>query len=64
MVEMRIKLSAKQAGKLYQKTMRLEDEVKELKALLKEADEYLDTNSFTNIGHKSILHTKFKEAAL
>ena len=33
-----------------------------LKKLIAEASEYLDTNSFTNIGHGSILHRKFKEA--
>ena len=33
----------------------------ELKALCKEASDYLDTNNLTNIGHGSILHTKFKE---
>jgi hypothetical protein len=32
----------------------------ELRAVVREADEYLDTNSLTNIGHGSILHQKFK----
>ena len=30
------------------------------KAVIKEADEYLDTNDLTSIGHGSILHQKFK----
>ena len=34
----------------------------ELEALIKEGDEYLNTNSMTNIGSGSILHTKFKQA--
>ena len=34
----------------------------ELEALIKEADEYLNTNSMTSIGSGSILHNKFKQA--
>lgn len=37
-------------------------QVAELKALIKEASDYLDTNEFTSIGSSSILHNKFKEA--
>lgn len=40
----------------------LVEQNKALKALLSEASEYLDTNSMTNIGSGSVLHTKFKEA--
>ncbi len=43
-------------------------EIEQLKAQLRaaklvigEADSYLDTNSFTNIGHGSVLHTMFKD---
>jgi hypothetical protein len=32
----------------------------EYEDLLREADEYLETNNLTNIGHGSILHKKFK----
>ena len=42
---------------LFQK---LKAENKKLKAILKEAGEYLDTNELTSIGHGSILHRKFK----
>ncbi len=62
-VEVSMKLSQKQAGRLYMKAMRLEDENKELKALIAEASEYLDTNDMTNIGHGSVLHRKFKDVA-
>mgnify|MGYP003632500235 CR=1 FL=1 len=34
----------------------------ELGGLVKEADDYLDINSMTNIGSGSVLHTKFKQA--
>ena len=61
-IEVSMKLSQKQAGKLYMKALRLEDENKKLKALLTEASEYLDTNAMTNIGHGSVLHQKFKSA--
>lgn len=32
----------------------------EYEGLLREADEYLETNNLTSIGHGSILHKKFK----
>ena len=35
--------------------------VKELVDLLTEADDYLNTNNLTNIGHGSILHRKMQE---
>ena len=38
----------------------LNEENAEMKALLKEASDYLDTNNLTSIGHDSILHKKFK----
>lgn len=38
------------------------DRIAELKALLKEADDYLNTNNQTNIAHGSILHGKFAAA--
>ena len=62
-VEVSMKLSQKQAGKLYMEAMRLEDEIEKLKALISEASEYLDTNSMTSIGHGSVLHRKFKDVA-
>jgi len=37
-------------------------EIKRLRSVIKEADDYLDTNSMTNIAHGSILHRKFKDA--
>ena len=61
-IEMTTKLSPKQAGKLYQKSMRQEEEIKKLKSLIKEAADYLDTNELTQISNSSILHKKFKEA--
>ena len=42
---------------------KLEKELAEVKDLCKEASDYLDINKYTNIGHGSILHTKFKEAS-
>lgn len=39
------------------------DQVAELKALLKEAADYLDTHKETSICHGSILHRKFKAAS-
>lgn len=59
-IEMSIKLSTKQAGKLYQKTMRLEEENEKLDASLKEAmterDELLRviTNTLTTVGNEII----------
>lgn len=38
------------------------EKMESLIGLLIEADEYLNTNSLTAIGHNSILHKKFKEA--
>ena len=61
-VTMRMKLSPIQAGKLYQKSLRQEEEIKALKSLIKEASDYLDTNELTTICSSSILHQKFKEA--
>lgn len=37
-------------------------QVNKLTALIKEADDYLNTNKLTNIGHGSILHQKMKSA--
>lgn len=37
----------------------LQGRVMMLEAILKEADDYLNTNNQTNIGHGSILHGKF-----
>jgi S-adenosylmethionine/arginine decarboxylase-like enzyme len=62
-VEVSMKLSQKATGKLYMKAMRLEDENKQLRELLKEASDYLDTNNITSIGHGSVLHRKFKDVA-
>lgn len=42
--------------------LELADQVDKLKELCKEADEYLNTNDMTSIGHGSILHRKFQEA--
>ena len=36
--------------------------IAELEATIKEADDYLNTNSMTNIGSGSVLHTKFKQS--
>jgi len=38
-------------------------ELEKLKALLKEAADYLDTGVGTSIGQTSILHRKFREAS-
>lgn len=38
----------------------LEGELRKLRALVKEASDYLDTNRLTNIAHGSILHQKLK----
>lgn len=38
------------------------DKIQALTKLIKEADEYLDTNSLTSIGSGSSLHKKFKDA--
>ena len=40
----------------------LEDELKSVKSLCREADEYLNTNSMTNIGNGSIIHQKLHDA--
>ena len=48
------------AAALY--TLDLEVKLEAAEALIKEADEYLDINKLTSIGHGSILHRKFKEA--
>ena len=45
-----------------QREIALVERVGKLEALCKEADEYLNTNDMTNIGHGSILHKKFQEA--
>lgn len=39
----------------------LEYDIKIAKRLLLEADDYLNTNNQTNIGHGSILHIKFHD---
>lgn len=39
-----------------------EIEIRNLKNLIKEASDYLDTNELTTICSSSILHKKFKEA--
>lgn len=61
-IAMSIPLSPKQAGALYQKAIRLEEENKHLKQLVKDASDYLDTNNQTSISHGSILHKQFKDA--
>jgi hypothetical protein len=60
-VEVSMKLPPRQVGKLYMKAMQLENENKNLRALIAEAAAYLDTNDMTNIGHGSVLHRKFKD---
>ncbi len=50
------------AIKSRKKSMEQVEEIKMLKALIKEASDYLDTNELTTICHSSILHKKFKEA--
>lgn len=40
----------------------LQAENKDLKSILKEADDYLNTNNLTSIGNGSVLHNKFKGA--
>ena len=61
-VEVKIKLSPKQAGKLYMKSLKQEKRIKELEALIKEAADYLDTNELTTIASSSVLHRKFRKA--
>lgn len=61
-VSVSMKLSPKQAGRLYMIVNRLEDENKRMRELLKEASDYLDTNNLTSIGSGSILHQRFKDA--
>jgi uncharacterized protein YPO0396 len=39
------------------------EEIDRLRAILKEANEYLNTNRLTNVAHGSVLHQKFKEEA-
>ena len=45
---------------IHDRVTSLEKENAEMKALLKEASDYLDTNNLTSVGHSSILHKKFK----
>lgn len=42
---------------------RLVEENEKLKALLKEASDYLDTNKLTTICSSSVFHQQFKEAS-
>ncbi len=49
------------ADRLFEEITRLDEELRVATAVLREADSYLDTNSFTNIGHGSVLHTRFKD---
>jgi len=57
-----MKPSSKQSGRFYLIINRLEEENKRMRELLKEATEYLDTNSMTSIVSGSILHQRFKDA--
>ncbi len=41
---------------------KMQDRITELETLIKESDDYLNTNSMTSICSGSILHTKFKQA--
>ena len=43
-------------------TITLVEGIRNIKSVLAEADQYLDTNHLTSIGHGSILHQRFKEA--
>jgi hypothetical protein len=49
---------------LVKEKAKLEKELADIKILCKEASDYLNYNKMTNIGHGSILHTKFKEASI
>jgi hypothetical protein len=39
-------------------------EIKRLRAVIKEADDYLNTNNLTNIASGSLMHQLFKDARL
>jgi hypothetical protein len=47
----------------HDRLMSIMREVEALRALCAEANKYLDTNNLTSIGHGSILHRKFSDAA-
>lgn len=49
-------------NRLFDEIASQDETLRATRAVIREADEYLDTNSFTNIGHGSVLHTKFKGA--
>lgn len=53
-------LQEKENRKLKAELEEAKQRIAELEAHVKECSEYLDTNRFTNIGHKSILHRNMK----
>jgi len=55
--------AGKRVSNLRTSKKELQDELRQLRRLVKEAADYLDTNRLTNIAHGSIFHQQFRAAS-